>query len=185
MASDGDESPVPQGHCLVRQVWGKHRRLMMMAPEKVRPEDSEMDCHRVLISNGLDRFVLLLVRLARPVANFVLLPLCAAGSEAFLFLPFSPTPFSQCCLSFLFSSFFPPQSLLSPPFVSPALYSAGHSMLLSRALSRKRSHSLLRSCPSARQPYHSRSPSQIQNGIQRRAQESPSPSYHIQQGRPL
>jgi len=91
----------------------------------------------------------------------------------------------QCWLSFSCFSFFPLRSLLSQPFVSPAFDSAGHSMSPSWAPSRKLFPSLSQSCPSGRQLCHSQFPFRTRNGIQRRAQVSPSPSCPMRRGRSL
>lgn len=73
---------------------------------------TEMDCHRVLISNGLDHFVLPQLgrpawRICPPTLFFLLFSFCAAGSEAssFLSFPFAP---SQPMLFFIPIFFFLP-----------------------------------------------------------------------------
>jgi len=143
------------------------------------------DCHRVLISNGLDCFVLLARRADVHLVLIFLFSLRAARSEAFLFLRYPSLLHSKCWLSFSCFSFILFQSLLSQPFVSPAFDSAGHSMSPSRATSRRPSPLLSQSCPSGRQLCHSQFPFRTRDGIQRRAQELPSPFCPTQRGRSL
>ena len=153
----------------------RRRILKWIATELLPSFDQQRSRSLCVTWLSLDGFVCQLCSLSQSAPQ---------GQRCFSFFSSPSFLHSKCCSSFSFSSFFR-RSPLSPPFVSPAFDSVGHSTSLSRAIGQQLSPSLLRSYRLPRQLYQSQSPFQTHSGTRRRVQESPSPFCPIRQGQPL